>query len=468
MFRLTTATSSLMVLGALLVALVSARPYAGGWNDGSRLATVECLVDYHTLAVDRSIFLHPGLVGPTGPAPYPRDYTLLMKSGTQDKLLIQGQYYSDKSPVPALLMAGVYLAIQQTTGLTARAKPDWFCYLMTVFSSGIGYIVAVTSMHLLSRRHLGPGARALLLTASFAVGTVALTYARQVNNHVMLLGDVALLLVGFQALADRQDGRQVPWALLAGLGAVSGLGYGIDLGVGPILLVSSFALVVYRRPNAAQAAVFLAGALPWVIAHHVMNYRIGGTFLPANTVTAFLSWPGSPFGAGEITGTFGHESPGHVLSYAVQLLVGKKGFLLYNPPLLMAVMALPVLLRRRPHRLKEHPELLFAAAVSIGTWAVYSVMSTNYSGVCASIRWFVPLLAPAFYILAVHLRESPASWPSFVVLACFGVVLALVMWWKGPWMERMMPTVPFYWLWVCTALPSWAVAPKRSGSSDVI
>ena len=41
----------------MAIALVSARDYAGGWNDGSRLATVESLVDYHTLAIDKSIYV---------------------------------------------------------------------------------------------------------------------------------------------------------------------------------------------------------------------------------------------------------------------------------------------------------------------------------------------------------------------------------------------------------------------------
>jgi len=35
----------LVLCGAIAVALFSCRNYAGGWNDGSRLATVEALVD---------------------------------------------------------------------------------------------------------------------------------------------------------------------------------------------------------------------------------------------------------------------------------------------------------------------------------------------------------------------------------------------------------------------------------------
>jgi hypothetical protein len=462
--RRTTPVVALVALGAVLVALVSARPYAGSWNDGSRLATVESLVDYHTLAIDRSIFLYPTLVSPSAPAPYPRDDRLLMESGTNDKLLVQGRHYSDKSPIPAILMAGVYLALQNGTGLTARARADWFCHLMTVFSSGIAYVAAVTSMYLLFRRLLASETQALLLTASFGLGTVALTYARHVNSHAMLLGVVALLLLGFQALGERPNEKPMPWTLMFGLGGLSGLGYCLDLGAGPVLLISAPALATYRCGNIAGTTVFVGGALPWVVAHHAVNYYIGRTILPANTVSTFLSWPGSPFDQGNLTGTIGHESLWHVLSYALQLLVGKKGFLLHNPPLLMAVMSLPVLLGRgRRVSIKETPELLFAATISVGTWAVYSVMSTNYSGACASVRWFVPLLAPLFYVLAIYVRERPLSWPSFLALASWSLVMALIMWWKGPWMARM---VPLYWLWVAAAIGTWIVTarcrPRRS------
>ena len=59
---------------ATLAAGFSARPYAGGWNDGSRLATAECLVDQHTLAIDDSIFVRvPPGEGPAVPAGTPDD-----------------------------------------------------------------------------------------------------------------------------------------------------------------------------------------------------------------------------------------------------------------------------------------------------------------------------------------------------------------------------------------------------------
>src|SRR5262245_31594835 len=86
-----------VVIASCIVAVFGGQKHAGGWNDGSRLATVECLVDYHTWAIDQSVFLTPK---PYQPGTCP--------NGTLDRMLIDGNYYSDKSPVPALLMAGPY------------------------------------------------------------------------------------------------------------------------------------------------------------------------------------------------------------------------------------------------------------------------------------------------------------------------------------------------------------------------
>src|SRR6185295_3499159 len=92
----------LVVALAGIVAFISARPYAGSWNDGSRLATVECLVDRHTLVIDDSLFVKVGTS-----TPYRGEG---VDNGTLDKLHINGHFYSDKSPVPALLLAIIYQA----------------------------------------------------------------------------------------------------------------------------------------------------------------------------------------------------------------------------------------------------------------------------------------------------------------------------------------------------------------------
>lgn len=94
---------------ALVVAAIGARPYAGGWNDGSRLAAVESLIDRGTLAIDESVFCGtPQRLIEAGHLPYFADDPALIPFGTKDKLFIRGQFHSDKPPFVSILMAGAY------------------------------------------------------------------------------------------------------------------------------------------------------------------------------------------------------------------------------------------------------------------------------------------------------------------------------------------------------------------------
>jgi hypothetical protein len=456
-------TAELLVLAAAaLIAVVSARNYAGSWNDGSRLATVEALVDYHTLAIDESIFVNVPPARPASPGPpYPPDEAGLLARGTQDKLFINGHFYSDKSPVPALLMAGMYQALQWGTGLTAREHPGWFCYAMTVLSSGLAYVVAVSSIFRLGRvLGLGPS-RSSALTASFALATVSLPYVRQVNNHILLLGATAALLPGLVRMARAGHRGPVPaWRTLK-LGSLAGLGYTIDLGAGPVLLAATLALMIYRCRRPGPVAGFLLGALPWLALHHAVNYAVGGTWKPANAVPEYFTWPGCPFDAKTLTGAWNHPGLGHFLTYAAALLAGKRGFLGYNLPVFLALPAAVVLLRRPP---AELPEVLWAGFCCGGTWLAYALTSTNYSGLCCSVRWFVPLLAPAYLVLAVLLRRHPRYTGDFLVLSGWGAVVAGLAWWQGPWLKHL---VPGFWPLQAAALLCWAWYRNRSQGSGV-
>jgi hypothetical protein len=181
-------------------------------------------------------------------------------------------------------------------------------------------------------------------------------------------------------------------------------------------------------------------ALPWLVLHHAVNYATGGTFKPANAVPEYFNWPGCPFSAQNMTGTWNHGSVVHFVTYAAALLAGKRGFLGHNLPIYLALPALAGLSWRRS---RELPEILFCCFCSGGIWLAYALTSTNYSGECCSIRWFVPLLAPAYLALALLLREWRDYTWIFLTLTAWGVLEGAVMWYRGPWVAK---AVPFYWL----------------------
>jgi hypothetical protein len=153
-----------------------------------------------------------------------------------------------------------------------------------------------------------------------------------------------------------------------------------------------------------------------------------------------------------MTGSW-HHTPLGLAGYALALLFGRRGFLIHNLPLLILIPA--VVLSRLP--LRERPEAMHAVCWSAATWLVYALGSTNYSGACLSIRWFVPLLVPGYVLLALLVRDHARWRASFALLSGWGLLLAGAMWSVGPWTARHVPGL---WVMLGVALASW-VALRR-------
>ncbi len=451
--RLEASWEAVVLLLGLVLASVGAPAHAGSWNDSSRLATAECLADQGTWSIDESVFVAVPAPG-TAPPPYPPDDRALMTYGTRDKLRIRGHFYSDKPPVAALLLAAEYRAWRAVSGASMRSRADRACALLTVGSSGLAYVLALWCLFRLGGVLELALPWRLLLTASLAVGSLAWPYALAINGHELLLAvtlAMLLLMAGLARVGAPALGR------IAALGALGGLGYTLDLGAGPVLLVGAGLWVLWRVRRVRAVALFSAAALPGLVLHHTLNYVVAGSWVPANAVPAYFDWPGCPFDATSMTGRWNHPGPGSFLLYALALLAGKKGFLLHNPPLLLALVGPPLLLRLR--RLRETPELLLGLVWSVGIWLLYAATSRNSSGLCCSVRWFVPLLGPGYFTLAVLLRDCPRVHAQFLTLAVGGVALAAPMAWYGPWMRHM---VPGYWFLVAATLTAWGVTAWRS------
>lgn len=443
-----------LVLIAATIALVSARPYAGSWNDGGRLASVESIVDYHTLSIDKSVFVDVDRI--TGAAlPYPSDNANLIEHGTRDKLLIDGHYYSDKPMVQSVAMAGVYAFLQFSTGLVACERPDIFAYVMTILSSGIAYIVAVWGVARFGDLMGLSKTNSTLLALSFAFATAALPYACHVNQHIVLLALAVGILIDAHSICESGGSEKDDLRRIARMGLLAGLAYGVDFGAGAPLAMLTGLFVIGHRPTLKSLVTVSAAMLPGLILYHGLNYAIGGSLLPANANVEFLRFPGSPFSAENATGGWKHASPLKFLLYGADLLWGKRGFLEHNAPLLLIVFAGFKLWKLR----HLHRSMAFFCVAWCGlTWLTYASGSNNLSGACYSIRWFVPLLAAGYYLIAALLRERPELQPHFILLSAWGMLLAGLGWWDGPWSVHM---VPMYWFIVVALVISWGYLTWR-------
>jgi hypothetical protein len=450
---------ALVLLLSAGLALGSARDYAGSYNDGSRLATVEALVDHGTLAIDDSIFVRP----PPDARPYNPAFAFLNRGGTGDKMFVGGRFYSHQPPVPAVLLAGAYALLQAAFGLKASATPNRFCFVLTLVSSGLAYVVAVWCVYRLAAALRLAPLWGVALTASFALATVTAAYARFVNAHILLLATAAGLFLVLTRWSLRPTGRAAAGRLLA-VGFLAGLGYAIEQPTGGLLAAGACFLVAFRRAAPGDpapgprwaglggAALIVAAALPWAVLHHALTYAIAGTFSPPAADPAVFDYPGSDFTAKELTGRYNHADVGDLLHYAGALLLSDRGFLNSNLPLFLAVPALFLL----PRGLRERPEAWLACAWALGTWAVFALLSTNFAGWCCSIRWFVPLLAGGYFLLALLLRERPDVRRDFLVLSAWGVVLGAIMWGHGTWYGE----VPGLWHVQALALASWLATTR--------
>jgi hypothetical protein len=423
---------------AFVIAAIGARPYAGGWNDGSRLAAVESIVDRGTLAIDGSVFCGaPQRLFDSGHLPYAADNPGLNQVGTSDKLFVRGQFHSDKPPLISLMMAGMYEPLMWLGAPSPGERPDTFAWIMTLLTSGLGYAVSIGCLWTLGGRlNLEPRWRAIWL-ASFALATFAPAYTRHVNAHMMQLGVLAAMCVLFQ---------RIGWGSIIGLGTLAGFGFNLDFGSGPPLVATAFLAVAVRTRRVWPVVALTLAALPWIAAGLGLNDAIGGVLLPLNMHPEFLNWPGSPFSATNMTGLLRHDPLDQFL-YAAAMWFGKHGFLNHNLPVLLLLTAGWSAMRRAGS--VEFVALLGWCGAS---WLAYAFLSNNMGGGCCSIRWFVPFLAPAFWVLALILNELPERRTEFLVLTVGGFVLSAIMWAVGPWTTRM---VPMMWPVVGITLLAW-------------
>jgi len=441
--------AGLVALVTGVIAVIGARPYAGGWNDGSRLAAAESLVDTGTWSIDASVFVTPSARPAGASTPYDARDAGVMASGTLDRMFIDGRFLSDKPPVSNLLLAAPYWVLQRTTGLVARQDPARTAYALTVASSGIAYVAAVLSIFTIGWRLFGRVGPAAGVAISLALATCAAAYTRHVNAHAMLLGVLGVLFV----LMDGAARRGLPVAAAIATGALAGMAYGLEAGMGPLVVVTMLGCTwAIARPRVAWV---VAGAVPFVGLHHVLNWQLAHTLItPPSSIMANLTWPGSPFDPATITGRFAHPSFAQAVLYGFRLWLGQSGFLLHNLPLLVAPAAALHLLRRH-EPFVERPVVLAALALTTATWAVYTAGSNNFSGMALSIRWFVPLLAPLYYVVAVHLRLARREWRPFAVLTAAGAGVAFDEWLVGPWTPFVPHIAQYLGLAVIAILVLW-------------
>ena len=305
------------------------------------------------------------------------------------KVYINGRYYSHQPPLQAIVGAAIYYPLWRL-GFLLRPPRSVSYVAVTFVLIGISAVVTLLFFYQALRFTALPDHLRLSLTVLLGAGTLLLPYGTTLNNHEFT---AALLSIGFYYFL--KSGEHPSAIVSTVLSSISfGLAGASDHAM--LALYGTFAVCVLFQPNwrARLVAFAVPGALA-LVPTFVYYYLIGHSIKPFAGRPELFSYPGSVWSSSgnseyQLTGA-SFNNFRFALMYGTSLLLGSRGFLLYNPTSLFALFGLGRVIRRKDRHWREAIAIAVASAAVIG---YYSFASVNSSGACYSIRWFVPLLPP--------------------------------------------------------------------------
>jgi hypothetical protein len=378
-----------------LIVLFTTHSAPQSWNDLSRLGTIQALVESGTFMIDNTQF-----------------------AGTGDKAFINGHFYSDKPPLPAVLGAAVYFPLHQL-GFSLINSNTVSYYLITLLTVTLFWLLGTLAFyHSLSFTGLDPERR-LLASVALGFGSLYFTWSQTLNSHGLAAGCLA---IGFSfLLRARHEGHVSRNLALAGFF----LSLAATADMPTSIFYAIFCLYILRDQLLRRSVfAYLAPLLVTLVPSLAINYSIHHSIIPVQATQLYYQYPDSPWlNSSQLSGIRVNDLDFFRI-YAVRSLIGPRGFLLYNPFLVIAIWGLV-----REIRLKGRffQEALAVASGSTVMLLYYWLTTNNFGGWSYSIRWFVPLLPLTFFFLYPYFEAyDPRRRRWFQALLCASVIIAAV------------------------------------------
>ena len=384
-----------LLLLLVLIALGATHCAPVTWNDASRMATVQSVVESGSFVIEQTEFADTG-----------------------DKVFINGHFYSDKPPMPSVLGAVVYYPLYHLgLGFHGHVRLDYF--LVTLLTVSLFWILGTLAFfYSLQFTGMDPEQR-LLAALALGLGSIFFSWSTTFNNHELAAG---FLAIGFYFLLRARFETHVRRHL-----AIAGFFVALagTADVPTAVFYVALLLPITCHPQLRRNMVFYFAPLLLTVAPYLaINYSIHHSIVPVQIVRSYFEYPGSPWiGSDQLSG-MRPNSLGFICSYALLTLVGPKGFLLYNPFIFVGIWGMVRAIRR------NGPFAYEGVAVAVGTLILmfyYWVTSDNSAGWSYSIRWFVPLLPLLFFFLHPYFEILDKRRETvFQALLCVSVVIAAV------------------------------------------
>jgi hypothetical protein len=380
------------------------------WNPVSRFNLTRAVVEQGSLRVDSFV------------------------TSTGDRAHVNGHWYSDKAPVPAVLAIPAYALVhvyQNARGISpafeayATAKTPAVrvipnrafqqgLYVSSIFTSGVaGVALGLLTFQLLRRRTTSP--RAFGGSVAAVLGTSIFPYGTTMYGHVLAAALILGAIVCLDARGQRPTGGIVSNGRLRAAGACFALAAGTEYLVAiPVAVIGLWFVLVApsKRRLHALLQIGLGGVMPALL---VAGYHTLVFGAPWRTGYSFETQP--EFVQGHASGLMGIHAPR--LEGLWGLTVGFRRGLFYVAPLTLIgiVLALRHTWRRR--------DWAFGAGLSV--LGILLVLNAGYymwwGGASAGPRHLIPGMAFAAAGVAFYSRRRLA-WLSPLILVLAAVSIA--------------------------------------------
>jgi hypothetical protein len=363
------------------------------WNDASRLATIESLVDFHTFRIDQSTYIWTG-----------------------DKYFYQNHFYSDKPPIMALYSSIFYWIIKNAFNLTIATHQPATYFLLTVLVIGIMSSLGLVCLYEIFKFLRIDERWTKLVVFIAGAGTLVLPYSIVFNNHAF---SGSFLLFSFYFLLLRR--HEVRNAAIAGFF----IAFAGSTDITMFALIPLYTILLFNKSHRAKLAFILA-CIPIILLYIGLNFYTSGSIIPPAMNAKLWDYPGSYFGSGNLSGLVGHDLQSLAI-YAFHMLIGSRGLLAYTPILLFAIYGWFKAILQPNFKYKK--EYLFIATICLTYVMFYIFRSNNYSGHSYGVRWFasIMLLAciPLTHIIE-PLQKSILFRLIFLAIASASILISIV------------------------------------------
>ncbi|NTU61882.1 MAG: hypothetical protein HGB05_00410 [Chloroflexi bacterium] len=401
----------LFVCFMLLWALLT-KVHTHSWQEESRMATVQALVEQGTFIIDHTEFNRTG-----------------------DKVFINEHFYSDKTPLLSVAAAGAYAILHNIFSLTLDPTiclPDEdpaacraltpsgtrftaFYWLTLIFIGGSASLLIVLVWQAMLKAGAN-GALATALAVALGLASPIAPYSIVFAGHVpaalclfagfMLLlpqrhserGEESSSLIGnvpdrhrdssSRKDAPRNDTANNGWKFFLA-GFFISLSANIDLMLA--IFIAAFGLWVLFTRWRMILRYALGAFIPFAISAAI-NYWAAGTIVPLYFDPKAYDFVGTVLNT-TVGGTSGFYSWEFGARYAYDMFIGQRGLVSFTPMFIFVFIGIGVAMKQRQQR-----GLALAVLGGSLVFATYLILRTdNFGGLAWGTRWFVPLVPLWWY-----------------------------------------------------------------------